>query len=233
MKHEILARAFAALIALGLAAPAARSQVAPAVTAHRPAIDPAFDRCLLEQLRNADAGVTAGAIRDTCAVPPAEPPPLATAQSTPSLTTSPVERRIVSESRVWGERFALLPHRPNYLLPATHFTGTPGLAGGNVQRNEIKFQLSFKLPLTPPLLEGRAALFFAYTGQSWWQAYNGKRSSPFREYSHEPELFAAWRPSGSVLGWTPRLATAGFVHQSNGRSVPFSRSWNRLFAVQI
>ncbi len=147
---------------------------------------------------------------------------------------SPVRRRIEEEGVLWGERFALLPHRPNYLLPFSHSLDAPGTAGSApVQRNEVKFQISFKFPLTPPLYDGRLAAFFAYTGQYWWQAYNSERSSPFREYSHEPEVFVSWAPAMRLLGWDWRMASAGFVHQSNGRSAGFSRSWNRLFAEML
>lgn len=205
------------------------------------------ERCLLEALHRAPAGTTAGEIRAQCAdgeasasrpatdAAASEPETLLkipTVVAAPAATDSPVRRRIAEEAQVWNERFALLPHRPNYIAPLSHAFDAPDSAGGPddpLQRNEVKFQLSFKLPLTPPLYEGRAALFFAYTGQSWWQAYNEDRSSPFREYSHEPELFASWVPRARVLGWNWRLANAGFVHQSNGRSGDASRSWNRLF----
>jgi len=201
----------------------------------------AQERCLIERLREAGPDTTVGALRAECgeAAPvelsvPSIVQPLGAPRALPDLTSSPVERRIVGESRIWGERFALLPHRPNYLLPFSHALTQPTSAGGEAQRNEIKFQISFKLPLTPPLFDGRAALFFGYTGQAWWQAYDTDRSAPFREYSHEPEIFAAWRPSGSFLGWTPRLAFFGLVHQSNGRSTGgFSRSWNRVFAELV
>jgi len=174
-------------------------------------------------------GPTVGIVRDT-------PQGLSVAPVARSVPAgdSPVRRRIEEEGVLWGERFALLPHRPNYLLPVSHVFEQPGTAtAAPVQRNEIKFQISFKFPLTPPLYDGRLALFFAYTGQSWWQAYNNERSSPFREYSHEPELFASWAPGMRVLGWDWRVASAGFVHQSNGRSGEFSRSWNRLFAEML
>lgn len=174
-------------------------------------------------------GPTVGIVRDT-------PQGLSVAPVARSVPAgdSPVRRRIDEEGVLWGERFALLPHRPNYLLPVSHVFEQPGTAtAAPVQRNEIKFQISFKFPLTPPLYDGRLALFFAYTGQSWWQAYNNQRSSPFREYSHEPELFASWAPGMRVLGWDWRVASAGFVHQSNGRSGEFSRSWNRLFAEML
>jgi len=153
-------------------------------------------------------------------------------ETVPARTTSPVARRLALEREVWAKRFALLPHRPNYIDPFSHSFETLASAGpdAHVQSNEVKFQISFKLALTPPLLDDRLAFFFAYTGQSWWQAYNRDRSSPFREYSHEPELYASWKPERRILGWDWRLASAGFVHQSNGRSGDSSRSWNRLFA---
>ncbi|HMM50048.1 MAG TPA: phospholipase A [Burkholderiaceae bacterium] len=175
------------------------------------------------------AGPTVGVVRDT-------PQGLSVAPVSRSkpVGDSPVRRRIEEEGVLWSERFALLPHRPNYLLPFSHSLDTPGTAGAApVQRNEVKFQVSFKFPLTPPLYDGRLAVFFAYTGQSWWQAYNSERSSPFREYSHEPEVFAAWAPAMQLLGWDWRVASAGFVHQSNGRAGEFSRSWNRLFAEAL
>lgn len=230
---SVCARTLQSLLLSILVAPFAATGIANAQTP--------YDRCLLDALRGAPAGMTAEAIRTQCGVAEAaleEPEPETLLKAPPVVAApptndSPVRRRISDEAQVWNERFALLPHRPNYLAPFSHAFDAPDSAGGPddpLQRNEVKFQLSFKLPLTPPLYEGRAALFFAYTGQSWWQAYNEDRSSPFREYSHEPELFASWVPRAHVLGWDWRLASAGFVHQSNGRSGEFSRSWNRLFA---
>lgn len=175
------------------------------------------------------ADTTVGIVRDT-------PQGISVAPVSRSVRVddSPVQRRIDAEAVLWGERFALLPHRPNFLLPFTHALTPQASADAEpVQRNEVKFQISFKLPLTPPLYDGRAALFFGYTGQSWWQAYNDERSSPFREYSHEPEVFVSWAPGMRLLGWDWRVASAGFVHQSNGRSGASSRSWNRLFAEML
>jgi phospholipase A1 len=58
--------------------------------------------------------------------------------------------------------------------------------------------------------------------------FNDDFSAPFRETNYEPELFIrklAKRDVGSVgiLGWD-----LGINHQSNGRSEPISRSWNRV-----
>lgn len=218
------------------------------------------DACLLERLRAADPRVTVAEILAACApyaagaslaevedstgeagegraellapLPDQETTP---APATPALATitAPVLRRVLGETRLWSERFALLPHRPNYILPISHATSGLSPRDEVLQRNEIKLQLSFKFPLTPPLFEGRAALFFAYTGQYWWQAYNDDISSPFREYGHEPEIFLSWSPSFSLLGWDARVASVGYVHQSNGRARELSRSWNRLFAEVV
>lgn len=192
------------------------------------------ERCLLDALASAASDTTVAELRAGCRQPEASAEVVAPTEVVEAPSAgSPVLRRTSSEIALWNDRFALLPHRPNYLDPLSHAFENPSstsLSDAPVQRNEVKFQLSFKLPLTPPLLEGRAALFFAYTGQSWWQAYNEERSSPFREYSHEPEIFVSWAPRARVLGWDWRLASAGFAHQSNGRSGDDSRSWNRIFA---
>jgi len=200
----------------------------------------AVEECLLSALQRASAMDTVESVRAQCGESPRRIPPSAEVETlhdrrdeapVPQPGT-PVARRLAGESEVWRTRFALLPHRPNYIDPLSHSFEAPATfpSGAHVERNELKFQISFKLALTPPLLDERAWLFFAYTGQSWWQAYDRVRSSPFREYSHEPELFVSWRPERRILGWDWRLASAGFVHQSNGRSGQGSRSWNRLFA---
>ena len=93
---------------------------------------------------------------------------------------------------------------------------------------EAKFQLSFKARLWAAE-ERDWGLWFAYTQQNHWQVYNDDVSSPFRETNYMPELIASFRP-GMVMGdWQWNQLNAGFIHQSNGRSEPISRSWNRVF----
>ena len=69
-------------------------------------------------------------------------------------------------------------------------------------------------------------LWAAYTQQSYWQIYNSTISSPFRETNYEPELIGTFG-TGSASGC--KLLNVGLTHQSNGRSTPESRSWNRLY----
>lgn len=160
--------------------------------------------------------------------------PLDLSVDPPPRLGSPVERRIADEAQLWSNPFSLMPHRQNYLLALSYDRDIDrqpaGNEGAEVQNTEVKFQFSLKFPLTRPLLDGRVGLFFAYTGQSWWQAYNGRRSTPFREYNHEPELFASVRTDFHLLGWRNRMSTFGINHQSNGQSGDLSRSWNRLVA---
>ena len=58
---------------------------------------------------------------------------------------------------------------------------------------------------------------------------NRRESSPFRETNYEPQLFIGWATEYSFAGWTLRDVEAGLNHQSNGRSDPTSRSWNRAY----
>ncbi|MGC1817126.1 MAG: phospholipase A [Casimicrobiaceae bacterium] len=61
--------------------------------------------------------------------------------------------------------------------------------------------------------------------------FNASQSRPFRETDYQPELMFVMQrdmPLAGGLRW--QLLNLGFVHQSNGRSDPMSRSWNRVYA---
>lgn len=70
----------------------------------------------------------------------------------------------------------------------------------------------------------------SYTQKSWWQLSNSKESAPFRETNYEPQLFLGFATDYQFAGWTLRDIEMGYNHDSNGRSDPTSRSWNRLYA---
>jgi phospholipase A1/A2 len=150
----------------------------------------------------------------------------------PETERSVFERRVLSEARSANEAFALLPHRPTLLMPLSYQRRQDDAAEARAPKAlEALFQISFKFPLTRPLFGDRVIPYFAYTGRAWWQVYDGANSRPFREYNHEPELLLAMPGDGSSWwGWQYRLATLGLNHQSNGREVPASRSWNRVTA---
>lgn len=132
--------------------------------------------------------------------------------------------------------FAIVPHRRNYLLPVTynsHVNSRPfEVDDEDVDRYEVKFQFSFKVPVWQNIYRG-ADLWAAYTNISFWQAYNEPFSSPFRETNHEPELFLRLENDWHVLGLKNSLIFLGANHQSNGQTGSLSRSWNRVYLNMI
>jgi phospholipase A1/A2 len=138
------------------------------------------------------------------------------------------------------------PHRPTYVLigkwtnqvntqpssPSPEHT-VPAPIPYNT--DELAFQLSFKSELVSRhdfdhkfLGLSNLRLWFAYTQQSFWQLYTPRLSRPFRETNYEPEAILTFATGNQENGW--KLLNLGLVHQSNGRSLPQSRSWNRVYA---
>lgn len=109
---------------------------------------------------------------------------------------------------------------PNYSLPFQ-------VDYGNY---EAKYQLSFKTKLLQEIFGKHGDLWIAYTQRSHWQIYNTRFSRPFRETNYEPEILLNFAANFSLLGFRMRMFGIGFNHQSNGRALPLSRSWNRIIA---
>lgn len=123
-------------------------------------------------------------------------------------------------------------YKPNYILPATymHKTNTkPFSEGDNIDNVETKYQLSFRFTVLTELLGSKTDLDFAYTQKSFWQLYNKKSSAVFRETNYEPELFLTFKPFKEDWRIFKNYYQFGFLHQSNGKDLPQSRSWNRIF----
>ena len=62
--------------------------------------------------------------------------------------------------------------------------------------------------------------------------FNGGILRPFRSTDDEPELIYVY-PSDYAMraGWRLRCSGLGAVHQSNGQTLPLSRSWNRVYLM--
>ena len=93
---------------------------------------------------------------------------------------------------------------------------------------EMKYQLSLKTKALENIFGDNGDLWLGYTQSSRWQMYNGEESRPFRETNYEPEATLMFRTNYEMFGLNGRLLGFTFNHQSNGRSDPWSRSWNRF-----
>ena len=93
---------------------------------------------------------------------------------------------------------------------------------------EMKYQLSLKTKALENIFGDNGDLWLGYTQSSRWQMYNGDESRPFRETNYEPEATLMFRTNYEMFGLNGRLLGLTFNHQSNGRSDPWSRSWNRV-----
>lgn len=169
----------------------------------------------------------------------------------PSYTTQHIERSYLT--RVWNlddenndddsKLGRLQPYRQNYLLMRD--TNKPNaLPSSNALAHsapnlidsdhvEAKYLISVKADIGEQrdinLFGLRTIrLWGAYTQQSHWQILNTRNSSPFRETNYSPELIATF---GTHNTSGLKLINLGIEHQSNGRPLPDSRSWNRLYAL--
>ncbi len=150
-------------------------------------------------------------------------------------------------SRIWEldpdtrrARFQLVPHHNNYLLPIrassrpNQFPASPNRPAGaeslNLDTTELKFQFSVKVKVAENIAGQNGDLWFGYTQLAHWQVFNNGLSKPFRELNYAPELILSLRTDTSLLGWDWRMLNVGLLHESNGRSEPDSRSWNRIYA---
>ncbi|WP_374668967.1 phospholipase A [Ramlibacter sp.] len=102
---------------------------------------------------------------------------------------------------------------------------------------EARLQLSVRTKIAEGLLtrgsdERHDSLWFAYSQQSYWQIFTPQLSRPFRSTDHEPEfIYVLPLQSADPGRWRLRYGGLGLVHQSNGQSLPLSRSWNRAYVM--
>ncbi|HVS26743.1 MAG TPA: phospholipase A [Burkholderiales bacterium] len=154
-----------------------------------------------------------------------------------TITATPLAQRWELDDETKGGTFNLRPHKPNYFLPV-RYSSSPNNqpfspSSGPVPQQpaldhaEVKFQLSFKTKIAENLFSDRADLWFAYTQQSHWQAY--QEHPAFRETDYEPEIMLVFRTDYDLLGMKGRFINFGLVHQSNGRRGVLERGWNRAY----
>lgn len=175
--------------------------------------------CLQQALASATDATTIGSLRAECD------------KKSPKVLAQRARKEGVS----YNNPFTITAHKPNYLLPISYNVKPRNLDlyGYELQRSEIKFQISFKFPIGTRFWHDRIQVYGAYTNQSWWQAFNDQASAPFRETNHEPELFAVMPLQFSQWGFEAAALGLGISHQSNGQSGLRSRSWNRIYASAV
>jgi phospholipase A1 len=135
--------------------------------------------------------------------------------------------------------FHLRAYKPVYLLPMFwtsdkyQLPTSPNLnntvsSPQSLDSSELKFQISLKTKVAENLFDDNGDLWVGYTQSSRWQAYNAKNSRPFRETNYEPEAMLVFRNNYHIGDWRGRMSAISLNHQSNGRTDPLSRSWNRV-----
>ncbi|MFD1292774.1 phospholipase A [Lutibacter holmesii] len=155
----------------------------------------------------------------------------------------------VSLSQRWGlvqpsnkkQLFKFEPYKPVYILFANYTNDINEQPTSENPANtvpvplelnqvELKFQLSFKTKVLQNILGEKTGgdLWIAYTQSSRWQVYNEAYSRPFRETNYEPEVIFMLPTKYKLFGLQGVYSGIGLMHQSNGRSNPLSRSWNRI-----
>jgi phospholipase A1 len=133
-----------------------------------------------------------------------------------------------SVSLVNGDRVNRSPQSPS----PDHQTKSPtdySLTEGRINISVRTKVLSGLLAKSP---ERRDSIWFGYSQQSYWQIFTESLSRPFRSTDHEPEVMYVY-PILKALpgGWNWSYGGIGAVHQSNGQSLPLSRSWNRIYLM--
>lgn len=179
----------------------------------------------------------------SAALPPAAQDVFAETPDTVSASTvqgvDHVGKRWAFDSAHDDDLFKLRRYRPIYLLPVTKTSRRNSMptspssghtlsAPVDLESVEAKYQISFKTRLLRDIWGDNGDLWFGYTQSARWQVYNHGLSAPFRETNYEPEAMLVFEMDQPVLGWRARMLGVGINHQSNGRSLPLSRSWNRI-----
>lgn len=221
--------------------------------------DTDMDQCLLKHIATSSETMTIGELRGICdeqlhpdsdkvaadqatteAKAPKTPQPKVTITDKGLETSdkSAITRRLVLEKKDEENPFALQPYKPNYIILSNNMA-TPNqqpfeqaFPDKNIdfQHWETKFQISLMLPLIHGVYDHHGDLYVAYTNRSFWQQFNKKGSSPFRDSDHEPEAWLSFKNDFELFGFKNSIIRTGIVHQSNGQAGSLSRSWNRLYA---
>ena len=144
----------------------------------------------------------------------------------------------VTDSSI-NKTFKVQIHKSNYAVFTSILTGTNEMPISknplntattpiDYNNSELKFQISFKTLAFDNIFGSKIDVWGAYTQSSRWQIFNTDISRPFRETNYEPEAILIHPINMNFIGLNWTHFGLSLNHQSNGRSLPFSRSWNRI-----
>jgi len=156
-----------------------------------------------------------------------------------SSARSPLDQRWELDPQSKRGTFVLRAYKPVYVLPVLWTNKVNQMPASPTPGNQVKqplgiqgteavYQISLKSKVWQNIFGDNGDLWLGYTQDSHWQIYNSRLSKPFRETDYEPEAILAFRTNYHALGWAGRLLSVSLTHQSNGKNVPLSRSWNRV-----
>lgn len=137
--------------------------------------------------------------------------------------------------------FKILAYKPVYIMFGNFSTNVNNTPVSENPKNvldasipydpfELAFQISFKTKILHNILGEKLGgdVWGAYSQSSRWQLYNNTLSRPFRETNYQPEVFLLFATPYRIGNFKGVFAGVGVNHESNGRSNPLSRSWNRV-----
>lgn len=187
-------------------------------------------QCVLNELVSGDDKQTVAELKKKCL------------ELTQRQKMSAIDKRMVREKVTENNPNVITPHKRNYILPVSYMkrknNDIDPAYTQNVEEQldnlEAKFQVSLKVPLFEHFSDKDQGVHFGFTLQSYWQVYNSEISAPFRETNYQPEIYWSNVLDDENRLWGDEMITIiGIEHQSNGRSNPLSRSWNRIYANLI
>lgn len=181
---------------------------------------------------------TQGRVLQLVSTPVSIPTPTKKNVSAPQVGL--LKNRLTIEALNRSNRFILVPHKRNYLLPVS-YTNKPNdepyrkadTTFTNLNHTEAELQLSVKILLHENLFDHNGHLYLGYTNHSLWQVYNRNLSAPFRESDHEPELILAFTNNWEIFGFHNAVNEVIINHESNGQTGLLSRSWNRIMFTSV
>ena len=124
------------------------------------------------------------------------------------------ENRLKEAENSYKHYMKLIEHEGIYFVYS--YSLPPYVVYGNNIPDELKFQISFKIPIWRAAFWSKGSLFLAYTQTSWFQRSNYRYSSPVRDTNYKPQIFYSYPGEWNLFGGILKELRVGLEHFSNG-----------------